>query len=129
MPLPASHPLFVSYTSGSTGKPKGVVHVHGGYMYGVALSMETVFEITITGADKGKGKDAPPVMLTLGTTGWITGQSYMVAGPLISGTKAILLGGSPIYPDLLRLVLGVGARVAVTVTGWGKGYGYGYGYG
>ena len=71
--LPASHPLFVSYTSGSTGKPKGVVHVHGGYMYGVSLSMETTFNIDTT-------KESTEVILTIGTTGWITGQSYMIAG-------------------------------------------------
>ena len=64
-PFDEATPLFVSYTSGSTGKPKGIVHVHGGYAYGVALSMRAVF-----GAHRGVD-----VMLTLGTTGWITGVS------------------------------------------------------
>ena len=64
-PFDEATPLFVSYTSGSTGKPKGIVHVHGGYPYGVALSMRAVF-----GAHRGVD-----VMLTLGTTGWITGVS------------------------------------------------------
>ena len=64
-------------------------------MYGIALSMETVFEIPA-------GAPSKEVMLTIGTTGWITGQSYMIAGPLISGTTAVLLGGSPVYPHLLR---------------------------
>lgn len=84
--------MFVSYTSGSTGKPKGIVHVHGGYTYGVALSMRAVF-----GAERGAD-----VILTLGTTGWITGMSYMLVGPLVCGVHAVLLEGSFAYPDALR---------------------------
>jgi acyl-coenzyme A synthetase/AMP-(fatty) acid ligase len=42
--LPSDHGLFVSYTSGSTGKPKGMVHTHGGYVDGIARTMEAVFE-------------------------------------------------------------------------------------
>jgi acrylyl-CoA reductase (NADPH)/3-hydroxypropionyl-CoA dehydratase/3-hydroxypropionyl-CoA synthetase len=38
-PLDAEFPLFFIYTSGSTGKPKGVVHVHGGYVSGVAHTL------------------------------------------------------------------------------------------
>eukprot|EP00038_Savillea_parva_P019988 m.30066 g.30066 ORF g.30066 m.30066 type:complete len:1308 (+) comp4662_c0_seq1:287-4210(+) len=111
VPVGASHPLFVSYTSGSTGKPKGVVHVHGGYMYGIALSMEVVFEIP---------SDAPSkeVLLTIGTTGWITGQSYMIAGPLVSGTTAVLLGGSPVYPQLIRFAKAIESeKVTILKTG------------
>jgi len=111
IPLPSSHPLFVSYTSGSTGKPKGVVHVHGGYMYGVALSMEVVFQIP---ADK----PSVEVLLTIGTTGWITGQSYMIAGPLVSGTTAVLLGGSPVYPQLTRFAKAIEQeKVTILKTG------------
>lgn len=61
----------------------------------MALSMETVFEIPTD-------KPSTEVLLTIGTTGWITGQSYMIAGPLVSGTTAVLLGGSPVFPDITR---------------------------
>lgn len=53
------------------------------------------------------GKPSKEVMLTIGTTGWITGQSYMIAGPLVSGTRGVLLGGSPVYPDLLRFAAAI----------------------
>ena len=105
VPVRASHPLFVSYTSGSTGKPKGVVHVHGGYMFGIALSMEVVFKIPAS-------KPSREVLLTIGTTGWITGQSYMIAGPLVSGTRAVLLGGSPVFPKLLRFAEAIASEKA-----------------
>ncbi|MFO0227263.1 MAG: AMP-binding protein, partial [Gammaproteobacteria bacterium] len=43
-PLDAEFPMFFIYTSGSTGKPKGVVHVHGGYVSGVAYTMRVAFD-------------------------------------------------------------------------------------
>ena len=57
-PLDAEFPLFFIYTSGSTGKPKGVVHVHGGWLAGVAHTMQVAF-------------DARPgdVVVSLGTSG------------------------------------------------------------
>ena len=52
---------------------------------------------TVFGAHRGVD-----VMLTLGTTGWITGMSYMLIGPCVCGVQAILLEGSFAYPDPLR---------------------------
>lgn len=100
--LAADHPLFVSYTSGSTGKPKGVVHTHGGYVYGVTRTMKTVFD-----ADPRKD-----TILTVGTTAWITGQSYMLVAPLVSGVRSVLMEGSPVFPNLLRFADVRGKRMS-----------------
>lgn len=86
-----SHALSVVYTSGSTGKPKGIVHGHAGYGACVSRSMSYVFEVTR--CDK---------FLALATFAWITGQSYMLYGPLISGCCSILVEGSPLGTDGLR---------------------------
>lgn len=86
-----SYALCVVYTSGSTGKPKGIVHGHAGYGACVSRSMNYVFEVTRY--DK---------FLALATFAWITGQSYMLFGPLISGCCSILVEGSPLGIDGLR---------------------------
>ena len=93
-PCETDHPLFVSYTSGSTGKPKGVVHGHGGYVSGVLESMRCVFD-----TEHGSGDS----ILTVGSSGWITGQSYMLMGPLLAGVRSVLMVGSPVYPTPLRM--------------------------
>jgi acetyl-CoA synthetase len=36
----ADDPLFILYTSGSTGKPKGVVHITGGYLMHITLTLK-----------------------------------------------------------------------------------------
>lgn len=73
--------------------------------------MEVVFEIPA-------GKPSSEILLTIGTTGWITGQSYMIAGPLVSGTTAVLLGGSPVYPHLIRFAKAIESeRVTILKTG------------
>lgn len=89
-----SHALFVVYTSGSTGKPKGVVHGHGGYAACVSRSMTYAF-----------GVHAEDKLLTVGTLAWITGQSYMLYGPLLAGCQSILVQGSPLGVDGLRWAL------------------------
>ena len=86
-----SRPLCVVYTSGSTGKPKGVVHGHGGYASCVNRSMSYVF--SASKADR---------FLAVGTFAWITGQSYMLTGPLLLGCTSVLLQGSPLGGDGLR---------------------------
>jgi acyl-coenzyme A synthetase/AMP-(fatty) acid ligase/acyl-CoA thioesterase FadM len=97
-PVSSDHPLFVSYTSGSTGKPKGVVHGHGGYVSGVLQSMLTVFN-----CEPGEGKDgAKGGILTVGSSGWITGQSYVLMGPLLCAARSVLLLGSPVFPSPTR---------------------------
>jgi len=86
-PVDAEFPLFFIYTSGSTGKPKGVVHVHGGYLSGIAHTMQVAF-------------DARPgdVMYVVADPGWITGQSYMIAAALVTRVTSILGEGAPVFP-------------------------------
>ncbi len=91
LPVDAEYPNFIIYTSGSTGKPKGVVHVHGGYCAGIAATMEVAF-------------DAAPgdVMFVVADPGWITGQSYLIAGALLSRVTSIIAEGSPVFPHAGR---------------------------
>ncbi len=86
-PVDAEFPLFFIYTSGSTGKPKGVVHVHGGFLSGIAQTMQVAF-------------DARPgdVMYVVADPGWITGQSYMIAAALVTRVTSILGEGAPVFP-------------------------------
>ena len=89
-PLDAEFPMFFIYTSGSTGKPKGVVHVHGGYVSGVAHTMRVVF-------------DAEPgdTIYVVADPGWITGQSYMICGALAARVTTVIGEGaaSPVRPS------------------------------
>lgn len=91
LPVDAEYPNFIIYTSGSTGKPKGVVHVHGGYCAGVAATMPVAF-------------DAAPgdVMFVVADPGWITGQSYLIAGSLLCRVTTIITEGSPVFPHAGR---------------------------
>ena len=90
-PVEADYPLFIIYTSGSTGKPKGVVHTHGGWLAGIAYTMNVVF-------------DAQPEdrLYVIADPGWITGQSYLVAAPLTVGITSIVAEGSPLFPHAGR---------------------------
>lgn len=87
----AEYPLFFIYTSGSTGKPKGVVHVHGGYVAGVAHTMKVAF-------------DAQPgdVMYVVADPGWITGQSYMLCAALTTRVTTVIGEGAPVFPSAGR---------------------------
>jgi acetyl-CoA synthetase len=87
-PMDAEDPLFILYTSGSTGKPKGVVHTCGGYMVGTAYSFLNVFQ----------GNESDIYWCTA-DIGWITGHSYIVYGPLVSGATTVMFEGIPTYPD------------------------------
>lgn len=91
-PVDAEWPLFIIYTSGSTGKPKGVVHVHGGYVAGVAHTMKVAFD-AVPGHD---------VIYVVADPGWITGQSYMISAALTTRTTSVLAEGSPVFPDAGR---------------------------
>jgi acrylyl-CoA reductase (NADPH)/3-hydroxypropionyl-CoA dehydratase/3-hydroxypropionyl-CoA synthetase len=90
-PLDSEFPLFFIYTSGSTGKPKGVVHVHGGYVSGVAHTMRVAF-------------DARPgdVMYVVADPGWITGQSYMISAALSTRVTTVIAEGAPVFPGTGR---------------------------
>jgi len=90
-PLEAEFPMFVIYTSGSTGKPKGVVHVQGGYSSGIAHTMKVAF-----GAKPGD------VIYVVADPGWITGQSYLIAAPLLTRVATVIAEGAPVYPHAGR---------------------------
>lgn len=83
--------LFILYTSGSTGKPKGVVHTCGGYMVYTAFTFNNVFQY-----EKGD------VYWCTADIGWITGHSYIIYGPLLSGATTVMFEGVPTYPDAGR---------------------------
>ena len=91
VPVDSEFPLFFIYTSGSTGKPKGVVHVHGGYVAGIAHTMRVSF-------------DAQPgdVMYVVADPGWITGQSYMISAALTTRVTSVLGEGAPVFPSAGR---------------------------
>ena len=84
--------LFILYTSGSTGKPKGVVHTIAGYMVYVEYSFRNVFQY----------KEGDIYWCTA-DVGWITGHSYVIYGPLLSGATTLMFEGVPSYPDYGRI--------------------------
>tara|TARA_R110002072_G_scaffold302989_1_gene490762 strand:- start:12479 stop:14377 length:1899 start_codon:yes stop_codon:yes gene_type:complete len=89
--MDAEDMLFILYTSGSTGKPKGVVHTCGGYMVYTSYSFENVFQY-----------NEGDVFWCTADIGWITGHSYIVYGPLLSGATSVIFEGIPTYPDAGR---------------------------
>lgn len=83
--------LFILYTSGSTGKPKGVVHTCGGYMVYTEFTFKNVFQY-----------NDGEVYWCTADIGWITGHSYIVYGPLLSGATTVMFEGVPTFPDAGR---------------------------
>ncbi|MBK8699015.1 MAG: acetate--CoA ligase [Saprospiraceae bacterium] len=86
--MDAEDMLFILYTSGSTGKPKGVVHTCGGYMVYTCFSFRNVFQY----------RDGDVFWCTA-DVGWITGHSYSLYGPLLSGAITLFFEGTPTFPD------------------------------
>ena len=86
--MDAEDPFFILYTSGSTGKPKGIVHTCGGYMVGTYYTSKYIFDI--------KDND---IYWCTADTGWITGHSYIVYGPLAVGATIFITELTPDYPD------------------------------
>ena len=83
--------LFILYTSGSTGKPKGMVHSCGGYMVYTAYTFLNVFQY-----------NPGDIYWCTADIGWITGHSYIVYGPLLSGATSVMFEGVPSYPEFDR---------------------------
>ncbi|MFC6997610.1 acetate--CoA ligase [Rufibacter roseus] len=83
--------LFILYTSGSTGKPKGVVHTCGGYMVYTDYTFRNVFQY-----------QESDVYWCTADIGWITGHSYLLYGPLLSGATSLMFEGVPTFPDAGR---------------------------
>lgn len=79
---------FILYTSGTTGTPKAVQHSVGGYAVGLYATMKMLFDVR-----------EDDVYWCTADVGWITGHSYVVYGPLISGLTTIMYEGSPDYPE------------------------------
>ena len=92
VPVDAEYPLFIIYTSGSTGKPKGVVHVHGGFISGIAHTMRVSFD----------AKPGEDVIYVIADPGWITGQSYMISAALTTRTTSVVAEGAPVFPSAGR---------------------------
>jgi len=89
--MEAEDPLFILYTSGSTGKPKGVVHSSAGYMIFAAYTFQNIFQYK-------RGQ----IYFCTADIGWITGHSYIVYGPLVSGATSVMFEGIPTFPDAGR---------------------------
>jgi acetyl-CoA synthetase len=90
-PMDSEDMLFILYTSGSTGKPKGVVHTCGGYATYVNYSFRNVFQI-----------QSDDVYWCTADIGWVTGHSYLLYGPLMSGITSLMFEGIPTFPDAGR---------------------------
>lgn len=89
--MDSEDPLFILYTSGSTGKPKGVVHSTAGYMVSVDYTFRNVFQY-----------NDGDVFWCTADVGWITGHSYLIYGPLLSGATTLMFEGIPTFPDAGR---------------------------
>ncbi|MCM3587902.1 acetate--CoA ligase [Mesobacillus maritimus] len=73
--------LILHYTSGSTGKPKGVLHVHNA-MIQQYQTAKWVLDL--------KEED---IYWCTADPGWVTGTSYGIFGPWLTGTSNVIVGG------------------------------------
>ncbi|WLR50238.1 acetate--CoA ligase [Bacillus tianshenii] len=73
--------LILHYTSGSTGKPKGVLHVHNA----MVQHYQTAKWVLDLKEDDIYWCTADP--------GWVTGTSYGIFGPWLSGVSNVIVGG------------------------------------
>ncbi|HZJ38714.1 MAG TPA: acetate--CoA ligase [Chthoniobacterales bacterium] len=104
--LDSEHPLYILYTSGSTGKPKGILHTTGGYLVGIHTTAKYVFDL----------RDDDVYWCTA-DIGWVTGHSYVVYGPLATGTTTLMYEGAPNWPEpdrFWRIIEEYGVNVLYT---------------
>lgn len=73
--------LILHYTSGSTGKPKGVLHVHNAMIQ----HYQTAKWVLDLKEDDVYWCTADP--------GWVTGTSYGIFAPWLTGTSNVIVGG------------------------------------
>lgn len=89
--MDSEDPLFILYTSGSTGKAKGLVHTTGGYMVYTAYTFRNVFQYS-----------DGDIYFCSADVGWVTGHSYLIYGPMLSGATTLMFEGIPTWPDAGR---------------------------
>ena len=104
--MQSEDPLFILYTSGSTGKPKGIFHTTAGYLLGAKMTSKYVFDLKDT-----------DLFWCSADIGWVTGHSYVVYGPLASGTTIVMYEGAPNFPEpdrFWRIVAKYGVTILYT---------------
>lgn len=85
--MDSEDPFFILYTSGSTGKPKGILHTCGGYAVQASLTGRWIFDL--------KSDD---ILWCTSDAGWITGHTYTIYSPLLSGVPTLIFEGAPDWP-------------------------------